>query len=331
LYPDIWQQIFEYFTVVELFFTFTNITSAADEVLLDRKYHLRLRGLAVDSYATNFPKQLPLDHVISLTMHDKTSSDIIEQCSELRSLKLIGEPEWAMLLLKKCLHINTKLEQLTVVIPGIKLLYGLLSCILPIGSLRRLEICADQREERITISTLSIVPSKIEQFLLHSCSEIKWDDLAYMQPGLIHVRLLDISLSYCRKKSFRPLLFPCLRSLRISLLEVSFEWIMQLVAAMPNLVKLKLTGLVDDENFAINHKWLHLLELAPTLIRIAVNISVEQTILSFFCEKLQMALHDINLSLKCMNDDCDYYSSQGNEQRWWHLTGVIIKQHCGKV
>ena len=32
LYPDIWQQIFEYFNAIELFFSLMHITKEADEV-----------------------------------------------------------------------------------------------------------------------------------------------------------------------------------------------------------------------------------------------------------------------------------------------------------
>jgi len=96
---------------------------------------------------------------------------------------------------------------------------------------------------------------------------------------------------------------------------------------MPNLVKLKLTGLVDDENFAFGRKWLHLLELTPTLTRIVVKISLEHNRYSFHCEKLQMVLRDINLNLTCLDDDCDHYLSQRNIHRWWHLEGVIFRKH----
>jgi hypothetical protein len=331
LCSDIWQQILQYFSAIELFFTFTNITTAADQVLFNRKYHLRLQGLVLDSYVQNLPKQLSFDRVISVTMHNKNCFDLVEQCLELRSLKLIGESEWIISLLRKCPHMNTKLEQLTVIMPDISPLYELMACVLPSNSLRRLEICADQVEERIRVSALSMVPSKIEQFVLNSCSSIEWDDLAYMQPGLINVRMLNISLFHRSKKSFRPLFFPCLRSLYISLLEVPFDWIIQLVTVMPCLGKLKLTGLVDGESFAINHKWFHLLKSVPSLVRITVNVSLEQDRQSFHCEKLQMALRAINLSLTCIDDNCDYYSSQRSEQRWWHLEGVIIKEHCGRL
>jgi hypothetical protein len=325
LCSDIWQEIFEYFRAIDLFLTFTNVTTAANAVLFNKKYHLRLKGLVINSNLRNLPKQLSLGQVTSLTIHNKTCFDIIEQCSELRSLKLLGESEWIMSLLTKCLHLNVKLEQLTVIMPGISPLHELLTCVLPIDSLRRLQICADQTEEKIKVSTLSMVQSKIEQFILHSCSAIEWNDLEDIQPGLINVRLLDISLFHRSKKSLRPFIFPCLRSLCISLLEVSFEWIIQLVTVMPCLVKLKITGLVDDESFVINHKWLRLLELAPTLVKINVDVSLEHNTYFFHCEQRQMALRDINLSLTCIDSDCDYYPSQRNEQRWWQLKGNIIK------
>jgi hypothetical protein len=181
--------------------------------------------------------------------------------------------------------------------------------------------------ERIRTVALPLPPTKIEQFVLHSCSPIGWDDLSYMLPGLSNVCLLDISLFHRSERSFRSFIFQKLRSIRLTLLEVSFKWIIQLVATMPSLVILKLNGLVDSEGFAIDHKWLHLLELAPSLVKVIVNVSLEEDTNSFCSDKIHAALREINLNLTCIEDDGDCYLSERNQQRWWDLTGMLIKHH----
>lgn len=332
LCPDIWCELFQYFKAIELYVTFTNITNAANEVLFNRKYHIQLRGLVIDGYCIeNLSKHFQFDQVISLTIKNTTNFDIIKQCSQLLSLKLIGDSKWIILQVKKCFHINTKLEQLVIVMPEIKCLYELLECILPIDSLRRLEIRVDQLEEKVKPSVLFKIPSKIEQFILHSSSPINWSDLKYLQSGLVHIRLLEISLLHGCKKVLSPLILPCLRSLRIILLEVSFECIIEIVTIMPNLVKLRLNGLVDDENFLMNQKWIHLLESTPCLTNVAVNLSFQKSASSCCPEELQVTLRDIHLNLTWNHDDCSYYSNSRNEDCWWQLVGVIIKQHCERV
>lgn len=326
LHADIWQEIFGYFGAMELISTFENVTNEADEVLFNAKYNLQLRGALINSSTKDLPKSTPFDQIVSLTMHNKTTWDILKQCSALRSLKLIGDFEWVVLVLRNCRQRNIRLEQLVIVMAGIKPLFELLKYIFCINSLHRLVICADEVEEKVKISTLLNIQSKIEQFILHTCSPISWDELAYMQPGLIHVRLLEINLfHYCKTACHSSFNFPYLRSLRISLLEVPFQWIIQLVAVMPSLVKLKLAGLVDDENFTIAHKWLHLLNSVPTLAKIAINISLDLSDPTFRYEERQMTLGNINLSLTHTVDDFEYHLSEVNKQRWWQLVGAIYK------
>ena len=93
LCTDIWQHIFDYFEAIELFFTFSNVTNAADEVLFNEKYHIQFRGLVLDSSVKDLPKQIRFDQIVSLTMHNETTFDILKQCRALRSLKLIGDFE----------------------------------------------------------------------------------------------------------------------------------------------------------------------------------------------------------------------------------------------
>lgn len=327
LYPDIWQQVFEYFNVIELFTSLLHVTSAADEVLSDRSRHFCFRGLVVDAYVRTFPQELTLSQVIPLELHQERSLKIIEQCSELRSLKLIGQPKWIICLIKKIAYVHVKLEQLILVVPGIGSLHNLLASIASLLTLRRLAIYANELEERVKPGALSLSQTKIENFTLHSCSSFSWNEFSYMLPGLSNIRLLDITLFHDNISSFCWFTFPKLRCVRLILLEVPFEWIIRLVKTIPSLVKLKLTGLVNAEGFVNNHRWLELFELCTSLTVIQVNVSLEKDA-SYFCsDTIQMALREINLSLICAENACEYYLSEINQHRWWSLSGTIIRQH----
>ncbi|CAF2074111.1 unnamed protein product [Rotaria magnacalcarata] len=326
LCPDIWQQIFEYFNAIELFFSLVHITIAGDEVLFNRNHHFRLRKLVLDADITTLPEKLSLDQVISLELHQDSCLSTIEQCLELRSLKLIGLPEWVICFLRKISNANIKLEQLVLTVPGIGSLYDLLASILPLFSLRRLAIYANESEEKVKAGALSLAQTKIEQFILHSCSSISWNELSYILAGLSNIRFLDITLFHHNRNSFCWFTFPKLRYICLILVEVSFEWIIQLVTTMPSLVKLKLKGLVDGEGFIINHKWLNLFESCSSLAIVQANLSLERDTNYFCINMIQAALREINLNLRCIEDYYDYYFTGESQQRWWNLSGMIMKQ-----
>ncbi|CAF1281051.1 unnamed protein product [Adineta steineri] len=326
LYPDIWLQVFEYFNAQELCFSLIHITKQADDVLFNINHRFCLRGLVLDTHVQILPEQLLLRQVISLEVHQNNHLDNIQQCLELRSLKLIGHPEWIISILGKISHANSKHEQLTLVIPGIGLLHNLFASISSLLSLRRLEIYGDQLEERIKSGTSFLAQTKIEQFILHSCSPMSWNDLSSMLPGLFNIRFLDITLIHLSKNSLCSFVFPKLRSVSLILLEVPFDCIIQLATTMPSLVKLKINGLVDAEGFVVNNKWLNLLESCSSLIKVTVSLSLEQGTNCYYNELIQTALHGLNLNLRYIDDDYEYDLDRDNQFRWWNLSGVMIKK-----
>ncbi|CAF5185950.1 unnamed protein product, partial [Rotaria magnacalcarata] len=117
-----------------------------------------------------------------------------------------------------------------------------------------------------------------------------------------------------------------LRTLSLGLLEVSFNWIIQLVATTPCLIKLKLTGLVDADGFVVNQKWIHLFESTSRLLRIFVNVSLQQSKELYHCGKIRAPLCALNQNLVCSGDDNDCNLYYGKVNRWWNLRGMIIKQ-----
>lgn len=325
LYPDIWEQIFIYLNAMELFTSIFHVTRAADEILFNDNYHFCIRGLILDDFMQTLPKEFPLTRLISLELYQQSCLDIIPQCLRLRSLKLIGEPEWIINLLEQVSHVNIKLEQLIIVVPGVGFLRNLLVSVALLSSLHRLEIDANQLEEELPTDTLSIKSTNITQFRLHSCSSISWNDLSYVLLAMSNIYFLDVVLSHHKRNLIPSFIFPKLRRACLTLLEVPFECIIQLVATTPSLEKLKLNGLVDGEGFVNNQGWINLFKSCYSLLVVTVDVSLEDNTYFFYNELIQMSLHEINLGLRCIDDDYDCYSSGHSYQRWWKLSGKITR------
>ncbi|CAF2064755.1 unnamed protein product [Rotaria magnacalcarata] len=327
LYPDIWLQIFEYFNVNDLFFSLMNVTEVADEVLFNSNHRFRLRGLVIDVHNRTLPKKLLLCQLISLELNQESYIDIVGQCSELRALKLVGQLEWTISLLKNVAHSIVRLEQLVVIASGIDLLYDLLATIVSFPSLYRLEIHADQLEQRLKTSFSFLSQTKVEQFILQSCSLITWSDLSYMLPALLNIRFLELTMFSYNNTSMYSFAFLKLRCISLILVDASFKQISQLVMTTPSLTKIKLSGIVDSEEFIINHKWLELFESCPSLASAIVHLSLQQDINFFYSSIFEIALNEIGLNLQCVDNDCEYYLDEKSCNRWWSLSGIIIKRH----
>ncbi|CAF3560015.1 unnamed protein product [Rotaria socialis] len=142
------------------------------------------------------------------------------------------------------------------------------------------ETISSERDLNVYENKFFKISSKIEQFLLDSGSTINWNDLSQMLPDLSSIRFLSN-----------------LRALSLGLLEVSFHWIVQLVATTPCLIKLKPTGLVDAD---------------------------EQSKKLYHCEKAQVPLCALNLNLVCNGDDNDCNLYYGEVNQWWNLRGMVI-------
>ena len=326
LFPDIWQEVFEYFNAIELFNSFMNATTAASEVLSNKKHHLRLRKLVLDVSVRRLPEKLLLSHVASLELHHENSLDIIYHCLEIRSLTLVGPPEWIVRLLRRISFVNKKLEQLILFPSDVGSLQNVLDPIASLVSLHRLVIHANQWTERTKGGTSFPIETKIEQFVLHSSSS-SWNDLSSMLTGLYNIRFIDITLSHNDKNLISSIWFSKLRYMRLTLLEVSFDSIVQAVATAPSLSRLKLYGLINSHGFITSHKWLDLFKSCSSLVTVIVNLSIEEETNSLRSEIIQAALNEINLNLRCIDDNYDIFSNEPTQHRWWSLSGIIRKQN----
>ena len=302
--------------------TFASITVVVDQILFNENNRFFLRGLTLAVDVKDLPRQIPLNRIVSLTLHESSCFKAIKNCLELRSLKLIGVTEWVACIINNILQTNTKLNQLTIVTPTIRSLTELITPVLSITSLRRLEIHTDELAQSLKVCILPAPPSKIEQFILDSGSTINWNDLSPILSDLISIRFLSIGLIDRNQKPIPSFIFQNLRTLSLALLEVSFNWIIQLVTTTPCLIKLKLTGLVEADGFAVNQRWNCLLDSTLGLLRIFVNVSLEQSDESYHCEKVQAPLCALNLSFICKGDENECNLYYGKVNRWWNLTGM---------
>lgn len=328
LYIDIWQYVFEYFSVNELYFTFVNFTNAVDEILIKNRSQCLFRKLILDTFVHTLPEKLDLNQVNALELHQESPLDIVEHCTALCSLKLIGDSDWIVSILAKVFNAKIKIKQLVLITPGVGSFDRILDSAASIFSLFRLEIYANDVEEEMEKNISLVNQTSIRQFTLHSCSSISWHDLSYMLPCLLNIQFLDITLSRERRTISSSFTFPKLRYIRLMLHELSFKLVLNLLITAPLLNKLKLNGLVDDEEFLVTHKWISLFQLCSSLEIVTVRLSLEENSNLFCKEIIQKNLSQINLNLKCLGDDNDYYiTGREEQQRWWKLSGLITKHH----
>jgi hypothetical protein len=321
-------QVFEYFDVSNLYSTFASTTAEVDQLLFTQSNRYPLRGLKLGFDAVGLPAQIPFDRINSLTLREPTAPTIVERCSQLKFLKLIGTDGWIMDVMRKTAQTNLKVTHLTLETTTIKALWNLLSHILRSFSLHRLEIRTDVFENCESTGAITMAENDIEQLVFDSCSISKRHRLIHILSKFTGVRSLRMGLIERDPDISPSLLFHRLHTLRLGLLEVSFAWLIQLLATMPLLEKLKLSGLVDDRDFLAHYRWIGLFQSTRTLRQIFVNIHMQLAQLPFHSQEIHASLHALNLDLSCDDDDSSFDLDEGRAQRWWYLKGLIVKGHC---
>ncbi len=261
-----------------------------------------------------------------MTLYETTSIEALAHYSELRSLKLVGEINWITSAIKTISQTSTKLSQLTIVTSVVTSLSKTLLPMLSIPSLRRLEIHVDEIVENTEVHSFFAPSNSIEQLIFDSGTTIDWNEFFKAAAKCIPVRLLSIGLIDKNPLPITSFVFHNLRTLSLRLLEAPFSSIIQLLAITKRLVKLKLTGLANDDGFVVNPRWTDLFEYTPTLSQVFVDLSLEQANESFDCEEIRTSLLILNLFLLYDGDDADYHSYSGISKRWWCLRGVVSRQ-----
>jgi hypothetical protein len=328
LCADVWMQIFEYFDVSNLYSTFASTTAEVDQLLFTQSNRYPLRGLKLGFDAIDLPAQIPFDRINSLTLREPADPTIVERCSQLKFLKLIGTDEWIIELMKETVPTNVKVTHLTLETTTIKALWNLLSRIVRSFSLHRLEIRTDVFENCESTDAIAMGENDIEQFVFDSCPINNRHRLTHILSQFTGVRSLRMGLIERDPDIAPSLLFHRLHTLHLGLLEVSFAWLIQLLATMPLLEKLKLSGLVDDQNFLAHYRWIGLFQSALTLRQISVNIHLQPAQLSHHSQDMHESLRALNLDLSCKDDDSSCDLDENQAQRWWYLKGLILKGHC---
>lgn len=327
LYADIWLQIFEYFNATELLTSFAHATETIDQLLFKKNQYVYLRQLILDIHMTNIPEKLPFDQVISLELHEESRIDVVDQCLKLRSLKLIGQLEWTLNILRRVSNAKINLRQLILVLPGIHLLPKIFASIPSMFSICRLEVYANQLEQKMKIGGCFRTQTNIEQFILDTCSSIGISELAYILSVFPSISYLNITLFNNNKTSSSLPILPNLRSICLKLFEVRFQWIIDLVKVTPTLTKLKLMGLIDSEGYIIDHRYIHLFQSCSSLVTVRVNVSSQIATHVFLSETNRKLLREFNLDLSSTDDDSDIFLCESNQQRWLKLSGTIVRDH----
>ena len=321
-------QIFEYLDPINLYSTFASTTAVVDQLLFTQTNRYLLRGLKLGFGAVDLPAQIPFNRITSLTLRESADPNIVEQCCQLRFLKLIGTDEWIIDAMRKTIQTNVKLNQLTLEPIEIKSLSNLLSNILRHSSLHRLEIRTDVFEDCESIGSVTVLENRIEQLVIDSCSINNRNRVLRILSKFTGLRSLRMGLIERDPDIVPSLLFHRLHTLHLGLLEVSFAWLVELLVIMPLLTKLKLSGLVEDQDFIAHDRWTGLFQSTPTLRQISVNIHLQQAQLLHHSQEIHASLRALNLDLSCNDDDPSFNLEEGQAQRWWHLKGLIVKGHC---
>lgn len=146
-------------------------------------------------------------------------------------------------------------------------------------------------------------------------------------PALSNIQVLNTTLFRDNKSYLRSFYFRKLRHIRLMLLEISFHSLIELITTAPFLTKLKLTGLINPEGYVINHQWINLFYLCPSIDVVRVNLSLEEATNNFRKEAIQAALYKINLRLRCLDEEYDSCISEPTYQRWWKLSALLNRHH----
>lgn len=323
---DIWQHVFEYLNAFEVLTSLSGVTATADEVLFNEKYRYFLRDVTFRNNVHFFPNSLLLDRVISLNLHQEFKLDVLHQCLQLRALRLTGNLEWIIQALDTISSMNIGLKKLTIIVSGISSSQDLLVYIEFISSLTRLEIYADESDVILKFDPSSLQRLKLQDFILHSSSPVYWNDLSNIVPLVSSVRFFDVTLFHNQLISYPSFTLCHLHRLHLRLIEVPFDKLIVVLSGTPFVVKLKLFGLVDESGYVSASQWLKLLKSSSCLTIVNVCVSLQESTDSFYNAHIYEHLLEVGLHLNCFDEDVLNPENLSNQQRWWNLSGTIVKQ-----
>lgn len=116
------------------------------------------QGFRLNSYSETLPENLPFFRIHSLEIYQEpTAANIIRKCLALRSLKLIGDSEWIISLLRQISSDNIQFERFMLVSSGLAPLEIVLTLAESMSSLRQFGICIDEIEKNIQLNHLHCI------------------------------------------------------------------------------------------------------------------------------------------------------------------------------
>ncbi|CAF4245978.1 unnamed protein product, partial [Adineta steineri] len=275
LYRDIWFEIFAYFYVDELFYTFLNVLNDIDFILLHDN-HLRLHVCTGFELASNILSQINPHQIISLSIAKLEKNQInINNMIYLKSIIISGSNTdkeiedllTQMILLKEiknlsfslnCNDLGPDLLNLALRIPGLKTL------------------CIDHMVDWV----IDDHPAQIIQSIKNLDLDL-YCHLEYIQRILLNlpnIQILRVKL-HCSKRGFpdtlNDLLFNSIKNIHLTILDVSFDTIISFIEKMPNIKIIKIDGYIvgrNDITYLQSEKWLKLLYINNKKKKIDVSL-----------------------------------------------------------
>jgi hypothetical protein len=149
LCSDIWLEVLQFLNASEIVQSLVRVTGAVDEVLFGNRYRYLFRELILNAPTPAFFSAIGFDRVLSIHLHQGCALNMVQNFTRIRSLKINGEYQWTLSLLRNITQTEMELKRLCITIPSIGSLRYLLPYIAAFLSLRRLEVYSEQLEEKM--------------------------------------------------------------------------------------------------------------------------------------------------------------------------------------
>ncbi|CAF1431407.1 unnamed protein product [Adineta steineri] len=275
LYRDIWFEIFAYFYVDELFYTFLNVLNDIDFILLhdnQLRVHVRigyrsstnlllklnpyqvisLSIVELDKNQININNMIYLKSIIIRGVNtDKEIEDLLIQMISLKEIKNLSISLY-------CNHRGPDLLNLALRIPGLKSLF------------------IDHMVDWVIDNHPAQIIQSIKNLHLNLYCHLEYIQRILL--NLPNIRTLRVKLRRGEKyfhDTLNDLLFNSIKKVHLTILDVSFDTIISFIEKMPNIQIIKIngyTGGVNDITYFQSEKWLKLLNINNKMKKIDVSL-----------------------------------------------------------
>jgi len=335
LYPDIVFELFSYFNIHEIFYSFCVLIPRLPRLLIDGYVRLHVRSNNAYFIRWILP-HIQLSQVFSLDLPKRPYNPSLFRFIGLRSLVLrdVDEPlklleksqDWPPYYLE---HLSFHIRNIDVYTKPSNVGTRVLEQVLQLTRLKSFELHESKSSfKMVELSDQLILPSKFQSSNLQSLILTvysNWKTLQSILSYTPHLRYLQFSSSIISSEKqtlFLP--FSHLRQLRFRLDGLRPELLRNLISQTPVLRQLKLTSTVDPTTqcylkFLQSETWTRLIDTYTPHLRI-LDIDLE-----FYLDEFDdKAIRTINEDFQKFNFEFDINSD--NRYQSWKLTGRFRRQ-----